>query len=187
MRRLGADLGVDPTAVYRHFRDKDELLAAVADRLLGPTLDGYAPSGDWRRDVAEISLRARRVYLAHPALAHLLAVAPGPLPNNQLIAEAALEALTSSGLDPERVALAFQVIENYTAGASSLDAEVGTDLDADWRGRFATLPRDRYPNLVSLAPRLYEDDEAAFEFGLELILDGIAGAARPSRPHGGRP
>ena len=34
VRRLGAELGADPTAIYRHFRDKDELVLALLDRLL---------------------------------------------------------------------------------------------------------------------------------------------------------
>ncbi|HSR24011.1 MAG TPA: helix-turn-helix domain-containing protein, partial [Candidatus Eisenbacteria bacterium] len=39
LRRLGSELGVDPTAVYRHFRDKDEMLTAAADRLLAEVTD----------------------------------------------------------------------------------------------------------------------------------------------------
>ncbi|MFD8982275.1 TetR/AcrR family transcriptional regulator, partial [Streptomyces sp. NPDC059564] len=39
VRRLGEELGADPTAIYRHFRDKDELLLSVADRTLGEVLD----------------------------------------------------------------------------------------------------------------------------------------------------
>lgn len=187
MRRLGDELGVDPTAVYRHFRDKDELLIAVADRLLAQALDGYAPSGDWRTDIVDLSMRARRVYLAHPTLAHVLATSPGPLPNNERIAEAVLEALVASGLDLRRAGMAFQVLENYTAGASTLDAEVGSEADAAWRSSFAMLPASTYPTLVATAPHLYLDDEAAFTFGLDLILDGLAGAARSSRRPGGKP
>jgi AcrR family transcriptional regulator len=187
LRRLGADLGVDPTAVYRHFRDKDELLAAVADRLLESVLKGYRASGDWREDLTEIALRARRVYLAHPALAHLLATAPAPMPSNQRVAEAVLSALATLDLDPARAALAFQVLENYTAGASSLDAEVGSDGDAAWRASFASLPSAAFPNLVALAPHLYLDDEAAFAFGLDLILDALArDVAMRTGPTGGR-
>ena len=33
MRRIGTELGVDPTAVYRHFRNKDELLTCLAERI----------------------------------------------------------------------------------------------------------------------------------------------------------
>ncbi len=186
MRRLGDELGVDPTAVYRHFRDKDDLMIAIADRLLGRAIDGYAASESWRTDLTDIAARVRRVYLDHPALAHVLSTSPAPLPNNQRLSEAALEALSSAGLGPDRTALAFQVLENYAAGASALDAEVGSDADATWRASFAALPASEYPNLVALAPRIYRDDEAAFSFGLDLILDGLARMARRSSSQGAR-
>jgi AcrR family transcriptional regulator len=173
LRRLGSELGADPTAVYRHFRDKDELLAGVADRLLDRVLDGFRPTGGWRSDLRDVSLRARGVYLAHPRLARVLATAPDPLPGNQRIAEVVLGALRRAGLDARHAALAFQVLENYTAGASSLDAELGSEVDAAWRASFAALPETEYPNSVAVAAHLYIDDEAAFGFGLELILDAL--------------
>jgi AcrR family transcriptional regulator len=186
LRRLGADLGVDPTAMYRHFRNKEQLLTAVADRLLGRVLDGFRRSGRWRRDVRDVSLRARRVYLTHPALAPVLATAPAPLTNNQRIAEIVLGALADAGIDARRAALAYQVLENYTAGASSLDAQVGADVDLAWRTSFAMLPATEFPHAVEAAPHLYLDDEAAFRFGLELILDSLeALVTRPTARSGG--
>ncbi len=186
LRRLGAELSVDPTAVYRHFRDKSELLAAVADRLLDGVAEGFGSTGDWRRDVRSIALAARRVYLAHPALAHVLATAPAPLPSNTQLVEITFGALRSAGLDDRSVALAGEVIENYVAGASSLDAAVGTEVNAAWRAAFAMLPPERYPNAVAIAPYLYRGDEASFAFGLDLILDALAAlAARTARPEGG--
>jgi AcrR family transcriptional regulator len=187
LRRLGADLGADPTAVYRHFRNKGELLAAVADRLLGGVLDGFRPSRSWRNDLRKLSMRARRVYLAHPALAPVLATSPAPLPSNRRIAEVVLGALRSAGLDDARAALAFQVFENYTAGASSLDAQVGIEGDAAWRASFASLPPEEFPNAVAAAPHLYLDDEAAFAFGLGLFLDALeAVVTHPAPETGGK-
>lgn len=188
LRRIGAELGVDPTAVYRHFRDKDELLMAVADRLLSGVIERLTVTGDWRRDLREVALAARRVYLAHPALAHLLATAPDPLPSNTRLLEIAFGALRSAGLDDRRAALAAQVLEDYTAGASSLDAAVGTDVGASWRAAFASLPPEEFPYAIAVGPYLYRDDEAVFAFGLDLILDALAAvAARPARPEGGAP
>jgi AcrR family transcriptional regulator len=185
LRRLGAELGADPTAVYRHFRDKSELLTAVADRLLAGVVEEFRLTGDWRRDMRAIALNVRRVYLAHPALAHLLATAPALLPSSTRLAEITFGALRSAGLDDRSVALAEEVIENYVAGASSLDAAVGTEVNAAWRAGFASLPPEQYPNAVAVAPHLYRDDDASFAFGLDLILDALAAlAARSARPEG---
>jgi AcrR family transcriptional regulator len=186
LRRLGLELGADPTAVYRHFRDKDELLAAVADRLLAGVVDRFRRTGHWRSDLRRLTLAGRRVYMAHPRLAHLLATSPDPLPSNRRIAEIVIGALREAGLDDREAALGFEVLEDYVAGASALDAEIGTDAAETWRARFAALPEDRYPNAVAVATHLYRNDEAAFAFGLDLLLDALerrarAGADAPAR------
>jgi AcrR family transcriptional regulator len=186
LRRLGAELGADPTALYRHFRDKQELLSAVADRLLGAFLGGYRPTGTWREDLRSLSLAAREVYLAHPALAHVLATSSTPLPNSERLTEVVLAALRAAGLDDRTAALAFEVLEDYVAGASSLDAVVGSHTDAAWRASLAMLPPDRFPNAVEVAQHLYRDDEAAFVFGLDLILDGLERLATSEREGEGR-
>ena len=59
LRVLGEAMGVDPTAIYRHFRDKAELLTAVTDRLLAGVVDSFEPTGDWREDLRTLALRTR--------------------------------------------------------------------------------------------------------------------------------
>ena len=172
LRRLGAELGVDPTAVYRHFPDKSALLIAMADRLLVEALEGFAPTGSWREDLRALALLARRAYLGHPRLATLVASAPAPLPSESQISELGLGLLREAGLPDAEAVLAFQAIESYTAGTSSLDASAAGDGEA-WRRAFAALPAQDYPNLTSTAPLMYREDEAAFEFGLDLMLDAI--------------
>jgi AcrR family transcriptional regulator len=183
LRRLGGDLGADATAVYRHFRSKSELLGAVADRLLARVLDGFEPTGAWRHDVHDVIVRARRVSLVHPALAPVLAAAPAPLPSVQRIAEVLFDALRLGGLGDRHIALAYQLLESYTAGAASLDARAAADeVNSAWRVSFAMLPADRFPNAVAVAPHLYRDDDDAFEFGLEMILDALEALAAPWVP-----
>ena len=52
MRRLARELAVSPGALYWHFANKQELLGAVADRILQPALEPHAPPG-WRDQIAE--------------------------------------------------------------------------------------------------------------------------------------
>ena len=174
LRRLGSELGVDPTAVYRHFRDKDELLVAMADRLLRDVLEGFVATGSWRADLRDLALRARRTYLAHPRLAALVAAAEAPLPSESRITELGLGLLRGAGLPDAEAVLAFQAIEGYTAGTSSLDAASGIDGGEAWRRAYAALPPDEYPNLSAVASLMYREDETGFAFGLDLLLDAIA-------------
>jgi TetR/AcrR family tetracycline transcriptional repressor len=184
MRNLGATLGVDPTAVYRHFRDKDEILLAMADRLFAEMADGIRPHEDWRDVLRDNAWKARRVYLSHPAMARMLSVSPEVLGNHERIAEALLGALRASGLSEQDASLAYHANVNYVAGVSSLDAELpaeGAGYDS-WRRAYASLPEDEFPNCVAAAPHLFPDDDAQFEFGLELLIEAIAArAARDGR------
>ena len=54
--RLGKELGADPTAVYRHFRNRDELVMAVADQVVKEVLDSYEPAGAWRESLTQFLL-----------------------------------------------------------------------------------------------------------------------------------
>ena len=89
MRRIGRELGADPTAVYRHFRDKSELLIELADRLfgIGPEI---APGLGWR-ETLKIELRyGLSRYRSHPDLAMRLAVQPDDTPSLERIADRTL-------------------------------------------------------------------------------------------------
>lgn len=180
LRRVGAELGVDPTALYRHFRDKAELFEAIADRLLDEVVRSVRMTGEWRRDLTELALSARRAYLTHPRLAHILAASPDPLANNQRLAEMSIGALRAAGLTDEDSAMAFEVWQSYVAGASSLDAEVGRGVEDRWRRAFAVLDPDEFPNSVMVSRFLYPADDRVFRLGLDLLLQGIE--ARAGRP-----
>jgi TetR/AcrR family tetracycline transcriptional repressor len=175
MRNLGATLGVDPTAVYRHFRDKDEILLAMADRLFAEMADGIRPHDDWRDVLRDNAWKARRVYLSLPAMARMLSVSPEVLGNHERIAEALLGALRASGLSLEDAAFAYHANVNYVAGVSSLDSEMEADPAYEtWRRAYGSLDASEFPNCVAAAPHLCPDDDAQFEFGLELLIEAIA-------------
>jgi AcrR family transcriptional regulator len=183
LRVLGEAMGVDPTAIYRHFRDKAELLSAVTDRLLAGVVDSLEPTGEWREDLRALALRTRAVYLSHPRLARQLAQSPSSHPSNARLIEACLSALRSAGLTDADAAAAVELMENYVAGVSSLNAEIDDSENETWQRELAALPADRFPHVTAVAGRLYRGDDGNFEFGLELILDALEAraGATPSR------
>jgi AcrR family transcriptional regulator len=178
MRRIGAELGADPTAIYRHFRSKDELLVELADRLFGTEI-AVDPSLSWRERMKLELRHALYRYRSHPELARLLAVQPDDTPSLQRIAERNLETLTERGLTDAQAAMFFQVIENHVVGTGLYYAHVEDaddprlrDPDA-MRRAYALLPADRFPNAVRAASHLFPDLDASFDFGSDLILDAI--------------
>jgi AcrR family transcriptional regulator len=178
MRRIGSELGADPTAIYRHFRNKDELLVTLADRLFGTEIE-VDPALPWRERLKLELRHAMYRYRSHPDLAVLLAVQPDDTPSLQVIAERNLETLTGMGLTDAQAAMFFQVIENHVVGTGLYYAHVEDaddprlrDPDA-MRRAYALLPADRFPNAVRAAAHLFPDLDAAFDFGSDLILDAI--------------
>lgn len=176
MRRLGREMDADPTAMYRHFRSKDELQLAICDRLLGEMLASLAPSEGWRETLRDMSWKAWTTYHRHPHLAHLLSLSPEVLEHHERLTEIALSALTAAGLTGADAALSYHLLVGYTSGFASASAQtsIGDGADAAaWRRSYAMLPAEAFPNCVRLAPVLFPDAEEQFRFGIELILDGI--------------
>ncbi|WP_410578287.1 TetR family transcriptional regulator [Amycolatopsis sp. lyj-108] len=68
MRKLAAVLSTDSSSLYRHFRNKAELLRAVADRALLTAIAGYEPEGDWKQCVTDTRRRRVSVPGAGPAV-----------------------------------------------------------------------------------------------------------------------
>jgi hypothetical protein len=98
----------------------------------------------------------RAVYLSHPHLARLLAESPSSHPSNARLIEACLSALRSCGLSDPDAARAVQLMENYVAGVSSLNAEMNDSENAAWRRELAALPPEQYPNVTAVAELLYQ-------------------------------
>src|SRR6266516_5241906 len=73
MPKLGRALGADPTAVYRHFASKDDLVLAIADQLIEDAMAGLTPQACWIDTMTEVVRRLRRTYCEHPAAAWLSA------------------------------------------------------------------------------------------------------------------
>jgi AcrR family transcriptional regulator len=75
MSRLGRELDADPSAVYRHFRNKDELLLAMADVMLEESIQeytSYPPSDDPLERLRRMCWTLRRAYLRRPGLARFV-------------------------------------------------------------------------------------------------------------------
>jgi AcrR family transcriptional regulator len=181
LRLLGSELGADPTAVYRHFRDKDELLGVASDRLLFEASERVGSTGGWRSDLRALLMAMRRAYLMHPHTLQALQLVPGPMPHGSRLAERCLAYLRQAGLSVEESALAFEALEDYTIGAALFDAGATAESLTQWRQVYASLPVDDFPNLTSVASRLYVEEDAAFAYGLDLMLGAIGTTTRTAR------
>jgi TetR/AcrR family tetracycline transcriptional repressor len=180
MRRLAERLGIRAASLYNHVRDKDELLALVADELAGEIrqFDSRAP---WREQLAAVAWDYRRVLLGHRDAARVLAATPPLGPNRLRTIEQLLDVLCCAGFDDTEAADAAYVLNTYVVGfildetqalpARDQQADELRELGTRW---YRALPPERYPRLVALAEHLFAPTmEQRFEFGLATLLDGL--------------
>jgi TetR/AcrR family transcriptional regulator, tetracycline repressor protein len=181
MRKLGEALAADPTAIYRHFANKDDLLRAVGDRAL-EGITKSLPATSWRAAIRELMIRLRAANLAQPALAILVRSGPPRHRNEMLVTETTLAALLGAGLAGVAAVNGYHALIELTIGSDSIDAALAA-LDADersqtyavWRTAYSSLDPAAFPCSVALASSLYPgtaDDR--FTFALDMLLDGLA-------------
>lgn len=181
MKALGAALGAHPSAVYRHVRDKDELLRAVGDHLLDGVVAGLPGTRSWKSTVRTLCLRLRTALMARPHLADLARSAPTRQPHEVRLTEVLLGALRAGGLDPGRAASAYHALIELTVGSATIDGAAAA-LDpttrratyAAWRLDYRALPADEFPHCRAAATHLYRGDaDTRFRYALEALLHGL--------------
>ena len=179
MRRLADELGVGTMTVYGYFRGKEELLDAVIDASVSD--GGLSAEGTWRERAGTLA-RGMRAYLeAHPALVQIRLRQTMTRPRQFRVTEQVVRALVDAGLPRDEAARAFRLIFTYVFGYVAFSPEATADTArAEVRASLAALPPDEYPLLSSMvdeAVAAAAGDEQ-FDFGLELILDGVEARVR---------
>jgi AcrR family transcriptional regulator len=178
MRRIGSELGADPTAVYRHFRNKEALLTCLADRMFGtePELDSAMA---WQGRLRALVRHHFERYRAHPDLGTLLARQPDTLPSLIRIREQSLRILIEGGLTLEQAALMSHVLENHVVGCGLFFAVSEhhreprvSDADAV-RRVYAMQPAHELPLVSAAAPFLFGDTDQVFDHTTELLIAAI--------------
>jgi TetR/AcrR family tetracycline transcriptional repressor len=183
MRRLAAELGVMPNALYTYFPHKEALLDALLDDLLAGIEAGDPAEGDWRDGLVRVMDASRRLLLAHPQLATAFIARPGLGPNAVRLGEITLELLRRGGLEGERAVEALRVLLVYSLGFAAFQAPRAQG-DADGRSvraeaAYAGLATKEFPRMRGLAGELAgPTPHPQFHAGLRWLLEGIAAQAR---------
>jgi AcrR family transcriptional regulator len=155
MRRLGAELGVQPSALYHHFKDKQTLLAAVADEILARG-ERPVPDGDWPEQVTAICAQLRDAMLAYRDGAELVATVSAFGLGARAPYDALVAALSAGGLDDRLVRVAARTLVHFVLG------HVGDEQTHLQAGSAGAIPDD-------------PDDAHGTDFavGLAIVVDGI--------------
>ncbi len=192
LRRLAQELGVTPMALYRHVRDKQDLINAMTEVVLGgiDPIAGFGPELSWTEGL-RLAIDNYKEQLDARPLALPLSIAytgDGP-PSFWRVLEQLLAILLEAGFARREAIVLIRMISNLLAGYLLL-LQQGTPSEAmplDFhqmdllRRRFAlgqmSLPRDEFPNLVESAEDTAEvwltDPNYWWRNTVDLIIFGL--------------
>ncbi|HEX9066061.1 MAG TPA: helix-turn-helix domain-containing protein [Streptosporangiaceae bacterium] len=186
--KLGKALGADPTAVYRHFASKDDLMLAIADRLIEEAMDGLVVHACWVETIAETTRRLRATYLAHPAAAALSASRTTQRPAEMRIVDVLIGAMLQAGFEDAQAAITYRAVGDFAlawaggeAAFLALDPALQRSDRAAWTRAYLAVDKAEHPNIWQVRDELSGvTDDAIFEAILTLVLAGLqATAPRP--------
>jgi AcrR family transcriptional regulator len=188
MRRVAAELGVATMSLYRHVPSKDVLVLLMADAVLGEAQLPEPPPPGWRTRLELVARLQWATSRQHPWIARVITLTrPLPIPNGMAHTEWTMRAVDGLGLDPSTMLYVAVTIAGYVqATAVNLESEVGAEQDTgvtskEWMESqnetlTAILASGQFPMLSRIAAQPDFDFklDTLFEFGLKLLLDGLA-------------
>jgi len=176
LKQIGQHLGVDTTAVYRHFANKDELLAAMLDRSMDEAILPATPGHEieWLERVA---WKVREIFMRHPPLVMALVARETGNPNSFTLDNRVIAAFAALGLQGDDLVAHFQAYDNFVLGASLVD---GISAPRHWELRALYFRGMDHPAMVSAGSsdeRVRDLSEDAFRRGLHAVIDAAARTA----------
>ncbi|MGW3210380.1 TetR/AcrR family transcriptional regulator [Streptomyces sp. NPDC001135] len=198
MRRLAADLGVEPMALYRYTDGKEGLLDGlveaffeeVNERLRTSAQESRADGGagpaepPWRGELCRIARAFACVVHAHPQILPVVATRPLAVPVARRprawlqLTEHMLAVLTRAGFDDATALTVYRTFVAWTLGCLLVDKRQVVDdpeePDVMLRLGLHRLPAAEYPRLRALVPRFDDyDDERELMAGLNTLLGSL--------------
>lgn len=177
MRRLAAELGTSPMALYNHFPDKEAVLEAVTQLMLAE-IEAPPAGTSWQEAGRLIMRSARAVGLRHPHAAPLIARFPPRTPDALAFVEAGFRSFRTAGFDPKTTAQAYRTLVAYSLGTAQI--ELGDYFATHPAADAAPASLDHVttgrllPTVAEVGPELAgQDPENEFETGLDIVLTGL--------------
>jgi AcrR family transcriptional regulator len=190
MRKLAQVLGVEAMSLYYHVANKDQVLDGVVDVIVTEIndvvsqIDMPAGGGDWKTAMRMRILAAREVLLRHPWAPEVIETRTTMSPSIMSYFEALLGVFRSGGFSYDVAHHALHALGSRAIGfTQELFNPDEADPDAEASAAMFEQMASQLPNLVGMMSEISHDDpdstlgwcddQTEFEFGLDLILDGL--------------
>lgn len=180
MRKLGQELQVEAMSLYKYIANKDDLLDGIVD-LVFSEIALPSDRADWKTAMRQRAISARDALLRHPWATSLMQARAKPGPATLRHHDAVIGSLRAAGFTVDMAAHAFSVLDGYIYGFAlqqvNLPYHTSEENTAFAERILRQLPADEYPYLAEMivehALKPAYDYAEEFEFGLDLILDGL--------------
>jgi AcrR family transcriptional regulator len=180
MRNLAQKLGVEAMSLYYYMAKKDDILDGILD-LVVSEIEVPSERGDWRAAIRQSAISAHRVLLRHPWACSLMMAPARVRPARLRYMESLLGRLRQAGFSANMTHHAYHALDSHILGFTMWEVGYTTGI-RQLPESGATLRRqltvDSYPYLAEhmeehVTESGREGGEGEFEFGLDLILDGL--------------
>ena len=185
MRKLGVELGVEAMSIYNHVAGKDALLDGMIDSVFAE-IDLPTDGVGWRESMRRRAISARAAMQRHRWAIGLMESRRSPGSATLRHHDTVIGTLRGAGFSVAMAAHAFSALDAYIYGFALQEASLPFSTERETaevaQGMMADFASGQYPHLTELAvehalqPGYDYGDE--FEFGLDLILDGLERARR---------
>jgi AcrR family transcriptional regulator len=184
MRRLGAELGVNPMAAYHHIPNKDALLDAIVEAVMSDvSMHVLGPGACLEDYIVAAAIAYRDALLAHPNALPAILVRSPQTPEATRPVEVLLGLLTTAGLSPAHALAGMNVIAATVRGMVATVASPQSSSNAadDDLTVLERLPRDEFPILRAALSKPSDFLGADFEFGIRALAMGLVEQGRSRR------
>lgn len=189
MRQVAKLLGVAPMALYRHVSSRDDLIDAMIDVVFGEISLPLGRTG-WKPAMRERALSLYEALARHRWAIGMMESRRRPGPANLRHHDAVIGKLREAGFTIGAVGHAYSLLDGYIYGFAltkmTLPFDTPAEIDAMAQDMFQPFPASEYPNLAEFVTghvlKPGYDYSKEFEYGLDVILDGLEQALASNRP-----
>ena len=184
MRRLAERLDVEVMSLYYHLPNKDAVLGGMVDRIFGETaaaMQKSDPPTQWKEAVRHRILTSRSVMLRHPWAPALIQSRTSMGLPLAMYVDAVIATMKTGGFTNDQIHHALHALGSRVYGfiVEPAEPDGSQSQGSDALAQMA----EHVPNLVGMLMEVSHgdpsttlgwcDDQFEFEFGLELLLDGL--------------
>jgi hypothetical protein len=171
IRTLGESLGVDPTAVYRHFPSVNDLAGAVLDRIFVEVAERPVVGDTPRQRLISLLTNVHEVFYAHPNVLGILVTSSGQTPYSNQVSAQFIDLLTELGLKGAVLVKGHRILESYVVGSHLFDLGGAPDHLTSRRARLRAIDRLVLDQNLPDTETVERINREAFAAGLEALVD----------------